>query len=324
MTRKLFLFIALIISVIFASAQTFSQQREDSRPYRVSYAQPQPGVHQITFEILNVSVDDVTLDGTTYSRIHLGNAPVSEKKGWAELPFVSASIQLPNDRDVEMEISTPSVAVIQLANPMVPSRGTIYRNQDPNSIPYRIARESRTMELYPENIATMESPFIVRDVRGTTVRVSPFRYRTNYVKDMSGMFYKCSSLSTLPDISKWNINNVENINGIFCGCLLLSSLPDISRWNTNNINNMSNMFSYCSSLISLPDISKWNTTNVINMSYMFSYCLSLTSLPDISKWNTENINKMSGLFSYCFSLSSSLLYNLKVFHFDISGNDDNL
>ena len=167
----------MIISVIFASAQTFSQQREDSRPYRVSYAQPQPGVHQITFEILNVSVDDVTLDGTTYSRIHLGNAPVSEKKGWAELPFVSASIQLPNDRDVEMEISTPSVAVIQLANPMVPSRGTIYRNQDPNSIPYRIARESRTMELYPENIATMESPFIVRDVRGTTVRVSPFRYR---------------------------------------------------------------------------------------------------------------------------------------------------
>lgn len=176
MTKKLFLFITLILSVIFVSAQTFSQQREDSRPYRVSYAQPQPGVHQITFEILNVSVDDVTLDGTAYSRIHLGNAPVTEKKGWAELPFVSASIQLPNDRDVEMEISTPSVAVIQLANPMVPSRGTIYRNQDPNSIPYRIAPESRTSTLYPADIATMESPFIIRDVRGTTVRVSPFRY----------------------------------------------------------------------------------------------------------------------------------------------------
>ena len=178
MTKKLFIFITLIISVIFTSAQTFSQQRDDSRPYRVSFAQPQPGVYQITFEILNVSVDDVTLGGETYSRIHLGNAPVSEKKGWAELPFVSASIQLPNDKDVELEVSTPSVAVIQLTNPMVPSRGTIYRNQDPSSIPYRIAPESRTMELYPADIATMESPFIVRDVRGTTVRVSPFRYRS--------------------------------------------------------------------------------------------------------------------------------------------------
>ena len=162
---------------MIASAQTFSQQREDIRPYSVSYTQPQPGVHQITFEILNVSVDDVTLDGTTYSRIHLGNVPVTGKKGWAELPIVSASIQLPNDKNVEMEISTPSVAVIQLENPMVPSKGTIYRNQDPNSIPYEIAPESRTMELYPADIATMESPFIIRDVRGTSVRVLPFRYR---------------------------------------------------------------------------------------------------------------------------------------------------
>ena len=28
---------------------------------------------------------------------------------------------------------------------------------------------------------------------------------------MSYMFYKCKSLITLPDISKWNINNVNNM-----------------------------------------------------------------------------------------------------------------
>lgn len=177
MIKKLCFFITLITSVLFVAAQTFSQHRGE-QPYVVSYAQPQPGVHQITFEVLNVDVEDVTLNGVTYSRIALGNVPVTEKKGWAELPILSASIQLPNDRDVEMEVSTPSVAVIQLSNPIVPSRGTIYRNQDPNSIPYKTAQESRTMELYPANIAAMESPFIVRDVRGTTVRVMPFRYRS--------------------------------------------------------------------------------------------------------------------------------------------------
>ena len=177
MTKKLFFFITLITSVLFVSAQTFSQHRGE-QPYVVSYAQPQPGVHQITFEVMNVDVEDVTLNGVTYSRIALGNVPVTENKGWAELPILSASIQLPNDRDVEMEVSMPSVAVIQLPNPMVPSRGTIYRNQDPSTIRYEIAPESRTMELYPANIATIESPFIVRDVRGTTVRVMPFRYRS--------------------------------------------------------------------------------------------------------------------------------------------------
>lgn len=175
MVKRVFFLIILTISVIFANAQTFSQHRGE-QPYTVSYAQIQPGVHQITFEVLNVDVAEVTLNGKTYSRIYLGNAPVTEKKGWAELPFVSASIQLPNDKDVDMEVSSPNAVSIQLQNPMVPSRGTIYRNQDPSTIPYEIAPESRTSELYPANIATMESPFIVRDVRGTTVRMSPFRY----------------------------------------------------------------------------------------------------------------------------------------------------
>ena len=59
------------------------------------------------------------------------------------------------------------------------------------------------------------------------------------------MFSGCSSLSSLPDISKWNTNNVNNMSYMFSGCLSLSSLPDISKWNTNNVNNMSGMFSGC-------------------------------------------------------------------------------
>ena len=90
------------------------------------------------------------------------------------------------------------------------------------------------------------------------------------IKDISYMFSGCSSLSSLPDISKWNTNNVNNMSGMFSGCSSLSSLPDISNWNTNNVKNMSIMFNGCSSLSSLPFISKWNTNNVNNMSEMFS------------------------------------------------------
>ena len=197
MTKKLFFFITLITSVLFVTAQTFSQHRGE-QPYVVSYAQPQPGVHQITFEVMNVDVEDVTLNGVSYSRIELGNVPVTEEKGWAELPILSASIQLPNDKDVEMEVSMPSVAVIQLTNPMVPSRGTIYRNQDPSTIRYEIAPESRTMELYPANIATMESPFIVRDVRGTTVRVMPFRYTLEFYRTITVTLRETNRPATNP------------------------------------------------------------------------------------------------------------------------------
>jgi len=60
---------------------------------------------------------------------------------------------------------------------------------------------------------------------------------------MSFMFYECSSLSSFPDISKWNTNNVTNMSGMFDECSSLSSLPDISKWNINNVTNMSGMLS---------------------------------------------------------------------------------
>jgi len=124
------------------------------------------------------------------------------------------------------------------------------------------------------------------------------------ISNMSKMFYKCSSLLSLSDISKWNTNNVNNMSGMFSSCSRLSSLPDISKWNTNNVNNMSYMFNSCSKLSSLPDISKWNINNVTNISFMFSDCSSLSSIPDISKWNTNNVNNMSFLFNGCPKLSS--------------------
>ena len=45
-------------------------------------------------------------------------------------------------------------------------------------------------------------------------------------------------------------NNISNMSYMFSGCSTLLSLPDISKWNTNNTTDMSNMFSGCSSLSS--------------------------------------------------------------------------
>ena len=42
---------------------------------------------------------------------------------------------------------------------------------------------------------------------------------------MGCMFYGCSSLSKLPDISKWNTNNVTNMNRMFYGCNSNLNIP---------------------------------------------------------------------------------------------------
>ena len=64
------------------------------------------------------------------------------------------------------------------------------------------------------------------------------------IKFANEMFFECSSLKSLPDISKWNTNNVTDMNGLFVGCLSLKLLPDILKWNTNNVINIIYIFFY--------------------------------------------------------------------------------
>ena len=70
---------------------------------------------------------------------------------------------------------------------------------------------------------------------------------------------------------------------MFSNCTSLKSLPDISRWNTKKLINLAHMFYNCSSLKSLPDISRWNTENVMTFKDMFHNCTSLKSIPDMTK-----------------------------------------
>ena len=128
------------------------------------------------------------------------------------------------------------------------------------------------------------------------------KWDTKNVNNMKGMFYYCSTLSSLPDISKWDTESVTDMSYMFYSCSKLSSLPNISKWDTKNVINMNYMFSYSLSLLSLPDISKWDTKSVTNMSYMFNLCKSLSTLPDISKWDTKNVTDMSYMFNLCKSL----------------------
>ena len=115
-------------------------------------------------------------------------------------------------------------------------------------------------EYYPQNNNKKEEFIIITLIE------------TKKIEKMNSMFYGCSSLTSLPDISNWNTINVTNMSEIFSKCSSLSSLPDISNWNTINVINMSDMFYECSSLLFLSDNLNRNTIKVQNMSRMFYGC----------------------------------------------------
>ena len=62
------------------------------------------------------------------------------------------------------------------------------------------------------------------------------------------MFYNCSTLKCLPDISKWDIANIKEIIMLFAKCSSLLDIPDISKWDIRNVSDMSGLFLGCLSL----------------------------------------------------------------------------
>ena len=123
---------------------------------------------------------------------------------------------------------------------------------------------------------------------------------TEDVPNMSHMFQKCSSLTSL-GVSKFNTAKVTNMSDMFNGCSGLTSL-DLSSFNTAKVTNMSGMFYGCGGLTSL-DLTSFNTAEVEYMDYMFGGCENISSL-DLSSFNTAKVTNMSGMFDNCSDLTT--------------------
>jgi hypothetical protein len=143
--------------------------------YEVSFSQ-QSDSYQLEFTPGDVSVSELTIDGQTYSVIMFEGSILTKRAGFAELPFIHSAVMLEADNNVDLQVTGGDYEDFQLAFPLLPSRGVIYRDQDPSTIPYVIDPKSLTNSWYPGDLATQTQAYILRDVRGTNVYVYPFQY----------------------------------------------------------------------------------------------------------------------------------------------------
>jgi hypothetical protein len=92
--KKLFLGLLLLCSInLFAKDFTATFNELSSNEY------------QVTFNITNWDITNVNLDNTNFSKLIFNSSTTTDKKGWAELPFISTSVQLPANKDVNFEVT---------------------------------------------------------------------------------------------------------------------------------------------------------------------------------------------------------------------------
>ncbi|MFP4472224.1 MAG: C25 family cysteine peptidase, partial [Bacteroidales bacterium] len=144
--------------------------------YEVKFKQTGQGDYQLDFTIDQYDFRQVNLSDQDFTQILFDGSVRTQDKGFAALPFINANVQLDPVKNVSMDVVVNEFEDFQLNFPLVPSRGAIYRDQDPSRIPYVIAEESLVDEFYPAQTADITEPYIIKDVRGATVYFYPFRY----------------------------------------------------------------------------------------------------------------------------------------------------
>lgn len=165
-------FTALIVSFILVLTSALMA----FKGYDVDYKKLNGSSFELDYTVGDFKISEKDINGTTYSMINFGGNVSTTEKGYAALPFIHATVELLSNNDITLKVVESDYIDYNLDFPLIPSRGTIYRNQDPSTIPYEIASESITDSWYPKNLTYNAEPFILRDIRGTSIYVNPFRY----------------------------------------------------------------------------------------------------------------------------------------------------
>ncbi len=143
---------------------------------------------------------------TTRGEAWLLNVPhggaVNLEKGAPQLPHFATSLIIPDDAEMELEIVSSKFKDYQ--NVLVaPSKGNLLRTVNPGDIPYEFGDVYNQNVFYPSQTAKLRSPYIMRDFRGQTVTVQPFRY--NPVTKTLRVYYDIVIKVKQTGISKVNV-----------------------------------------------------------------------------------------------------------------------
>ncbi|MBD3169234.1 MAG: T9SS type A sorting domain-containing protein [candidate division Zixibacteria bacterium] len=129
----------------------------------------------VRFDIGAFTREAVQINGDTYYNIECGKESILMEKGNPALPRICRSVIIPDD--ARMEVNVVSSEYKDFAGlAVVPSKGNLYRDVNPEDVPYEFGDIYNRDQWYRGDIAMIREPFILRDLRGTVIELNAFRY----------------------------------------------------------------------------------------------------------------------------------------------------
>ena len=157
---SLFFFIGKMIALSQNPVQLISSTRSESI---------------IKISLKDFKKKEVRVNGQAELVIEAAYATPILKKGSPDLPKYTISLAV--DNQAQMAFDIVSSAYTDYPNTTVaPSKGTISRKYNLQDIPFEKGSEYQVNAFFPAELASLASPYVLRDITGQAVSFYPFQY----------------------------------------------------------------------------------------------------------------------------------------------------
>ena len=162
--------ILLVVSVFTMELVQVNPNQENALTVSVLEAQEDYTVIEI---LLNHYVKStVVINDQSYLLLALPGQGTTLEKGNPELPVLARSLMIP--LQAKMHVQLLDYTFIEMTGNVAPSKGSLSRSVNPSDIPFEFSSLYETNAFFPENLVSLNDPYIMREIRGIAFRVTPF------------------------------------------------------------------------------------------------------------------------------------------------------
>jgi hypothetical protein len=131
-------------------------------------------VNVIEFTLGSFEQKENLINGEKYYSIILPGEALIEEKGAPDLPRLSRSLSIPAGSGVTARVLESQYVEYEMQ--IAPSKGALLRNVDPQEVAFSFSDIYESNQFYPREMVSLSEPYLLREVRGVSVTISPIAY----------------------------------------------------------------------------------------------------------------------------------------------------
>ncbi|HPE19150.1 MAG TPA: C25 family cysteine peptidase [Tenuifilaceae bacterium] len=169
------LLIALFSSNLNAQSQVIILNSNQPQTFSATLVAEKAEGLELNFSLNQFELTAVTTQYGVELIAETDKAPQLMAAGAPDVFYLPQSVIIPNSGSMELKVIPGDYKEYENID-IAPSKGNLYRNVNPNDIPFVKGKHYENNEFFPGKLASLRDPFVLRDFRGQTIDVFPVQY----------------------------------------------------------------------------------------------------------------------------------------------------